>query len=141
VAAGEIDYTQFMDTAAASAPSAGHCNTMGTASSMNALAEALGMSLTGCAIFPAPYRERAQIAYDTGYRIVGMVEEGLAPLASRDEIETRRRHRHPAELIDETPWQEIYRRLVGSLSEGACVELGLKFRDIVGKHEAPRHSH
>ena len=78
-AAGEIDYRQFMDMAAASAPSAGHCNTMGTASSMNALAEALGMSLTGCAIIPAPYRERAQIAYDTGYRIVGMVEEGLAP--------------------------------------------------------------
>src|SRR5215467_3910135 len=79
-AAGEIDYPQFMDMAAASAPSAGHCNTMGTASSMNALAEALGMSLTGCAIIPAPYRERAQIAYDTGYRIVGMVEEGLTPL-------------------------------------------------------------
>jgi dihydroxy-acid dehydratase len=79
-AAGEIDYREFMDMAAASAPSAGHCNTMGTASSMNALVEALGMSLTGCAIIPAPYRERAQIAYDTGYRIVGMVKEGLTPL-------------------------------------------------------------
>jgi dihydroxyacid dehydratase/phosphogluconate dehydratase len=79
-AAGEIDYREFMDMAAASAPSAGHCNTMGTASSMNSLAEALGMSLTGCAMIPAPYRERAQIAYDTGYRIVGMVREGLTPL-------------------------------------------------------------
>jgi dihydroxy-acid dehydratase len=79
-AAGEIDYREFMDMAAASAPSAGHCNTMGTASSMNALAEALGMSLTGCAIIPAPYRERAQMAYDTGHRIVGMIGEGLAPL-------------------------------------------------------------
>jgi dihydroxyacid dehydratase/phosphogluconate dehydratase len=79
-AAGEIDYREFMDMAAASAPSAGHCNTMGTASSMNALAEALGMSLTGCAIIPAPYRERAQMAYDTGHRVVGMVEEGLSPL-------------------------------------------------------------
>jgi dihydroxyacid dehydratase/phosphogluconate dehydratase len=79
-AAGEIDYREFMDMAAASAPSAGHCNTMGTASSMNALAEAMGMSLTGCAIIPAPYRERAQMAYDTGHRVVGMVEEGLSPL-------------------------------------------------------------
>src|SRR5262249_28747681 len=80
LAAGEIDYREFMDMAAASAPSAGHCNTMGTASSMNALAEALGMSLTGCAAIPAPYRERAQMAYETGRRIVGMVEEGLSPL-------------------------------------------------------------
>jgi dihydroxyacid dehydratase/phosphogluconate dehydratase len=79
-AAGEIDYREFMDMAAASAPSGGHCNTMGTASSMNALAEAMGMSLTGCAIIPAPYRERAQMAYDTGHRVVGMVEEGLSPL-------------------------------------------------------------
>jgi len=81
LAAGEIDYREFMEMAAASAPSSGHCNTMGTATSMNALAEALGMSLTGCAAIPAPYRERAQMAYDTGYRIVGMVEEDLAPLA------------------------------------------------------------
>src|SRR5215475_12208936 len=80
LAAGEIDEETFIQIAAASAPSAGHCNTMGTASTMNALAEALGMSLTGCAIIPAPYRERGQIAYETGYRIVGMVEEGLAPL-------------------------------------------------------------
>lgn len=81
LAAGEIGHREFMAMAAASAPSAGHCNTMGTASSMNALAEALGMSLTGCAAIPAPYRERAQMAYETGYRIVGMVEEGLAPLS------------------------------------------------------------
>jgi dihydroxyacid dehydratase/phosphogluconate dehydratase len=85
-AAGEIDYREFMDMAAASAPSAGHCNTMGTASSMNALVEALGMSLTGCAIIPAPYRERAQIAYDTGYRIVRMVRGGVTPL----QVMTRR---------------------------------------------------
>jgi dihydroxy-acid dehydratase len=77
---GRITYEEFMDMAAASAPSAGHCNTMGTASSMNAIAEALGMSLTGCSAIPAPYRERAQMAYDTGYRIVGMVEEDLTPL-------------------------------------------------------------
>lgn len=79
LAAGEIDYDQFMDIVASSAPSIGHCNTMGTASSMNAMAEALGMSLPGCAAIPAPYRERAQIAYATGQRIVEMAREGLKP--------------------------------------------------------------
>lgn len=80
LAKGEIDYREFMDMAASSAPSAGHCNTMGTATSMNSIAEALGMSLTGCAAIPAPYRERAQMAYETGHRIVKMVEEDLSPL-------------------------------------------------------------
>jgi dihydroxy-acid dehydratase len=79
LAAGEIDYKQFMDIVASSAPSIGHCNTMGTASSMNAMAEALGMSLPGCAAIPAPYRERGQMAYATGKRIVAMVHEGLKP--------------------------------------------------------------
>ena len=78
-ARGEIDYEQFMDLVAASAPSIGHCNTMGTASSMNSLAEALGMSLPGCAAIPAPYRERSQMAYDTGYRSVGLVFEDIKP--------------------------------------------------------------
>ncbi|MEA2983888.1 MAG: xylonate dehydratase [Alphaproteobacteria bacterium] len=78
-AAGVIDYKEFLDIVAASAPSIGHCNTMGTASTMNALAEALGMSLPGCAAIPAPYRERAQIAYETGRRIVQMVREDLKP--------------------------------------------------------------
>jgi dihydroxy-acid dehydratase len=77
--AGEIDYDEFMELAASSAPSAGHCNTMGTALSMNALAEALGMSLPGCAAIPAPYRERAQMAYETGRRIVEMAHEDLRP--------------------------------------------------------------
>ena len=76
---GEINYEQFMDMVASSAPSIGHCNTMGTASSMNSVAEALGMSLTGCAIIPAPYREREQISYETGKRIVEMVFEDLTP--------------------------------------------------------------
>lgn len=76
---GEIDYIEFMRLAAASAPSVGHCNTMGTALSMNSLAEALGMSLTGCASIPAPYRERGQMAYLTGRRIVEMVHEDLTP--------------------------------------------------------------
>jgi dihydroxy-acid dehydratase len=76
---GEIDYEEFMRRAADSAPSAGHCNTMGTALSMNCLAEALGMSLPGCGAIPAPYRERAQMAYLTGRRIVEMVDEDLTP--------------------------------------------------------------
>jgi dihydroxy-acid dehydratase len=78
-AAGDIDYAQFMDIVGSSAPSVGHCNTMGTASTMNALAEALGMSLPGSAAIPAPYRERGQAAYRTGQRIVEMVWEDLKP--------------------------------------------------------------
>ena len=76
---GEIDYDQFMDMATASSPSVGHCNTMGTASTMNSIAEALGMSLPGCAIIPAPYPERKKISYKTGQRIVNMVRENLTP--------------------------------------------------------------
>ena len=76
---GEINYEEFMEMVSASAPSVGHCNTMGTATSMNSLAEALGMSLTGCAAIPAPYRERAQMAYDTGLRSVQLVEKDIKP--------------------------------------------------------------
>ncbi len=79
LAAGEIDYQQFVELIASSAPSVGHCNTMGTATTMNSLAEALGMSLPGCAAIPAPSRERGQIAYETGKRIVEMVREDLKP--------------------------------------------------------------
>jgi len=78
-AAGRMDYKEFLDLVASSAPSIGHCNTMGTASTMNALAEALGLSLPGCAAIPAPYRERAQIAYETGRRAVEIVWEDLKP--------------------------------------------------------------
>jgi xylonate dehydratase len=78
-ASGKIDYDEFMEIVASSAPSTGHCNTMGTASTMNALAEALGMSLPGCAAIPAPYKERGQIAYDTGVRAVEIVEQDLKP--------------------------------------------------------------
>ena len=78
-AAGEIDYDQFMDLVASSAPSVGYCNTMGTATTMNSLAEALGMQLPGSAAIPAPYRERGQIAYETGKRIVEMVYADLKP--------------------------------------------------------------
>jgi dihydroxy-acid dehydratase len=79
LAAGEIDDDEFMDIAAASAPSVGYCNTMGTATTMNSLAEALGMQLPGSAAIPAPYRERGQISYETGKRIVDMVWEDLRP--------------------------------------------------------------
>src|SRR5689334_15707321 len=79
LAAGRIDMPTFMKWVADSAPSVGHCNTMGTALSMNSLAEALGMSLPGCAAIPGPYRERGQIAYATGRRIVEMVHENLRP--------------------------------------------------------------
>ena len=79
LSAGRINYDEFMDIVTSSAPSDGHCNTMGTASTMNSLAEALGMSLTGNANIPAPYRERGQMAYRTGLRIVEMVKEDLTP--------------------------------------------------------------
>ena len=79
MAAGEIDYDGFIELVASSAPSVGYCNTMGTATTMNSLAEALGMSLPGSAAIPAPYRERAQVAYETGLRIVEMVREDLKP--------------------------------------------------------------
>jgi xylonate dehydratase len=79
LAAGKIDAREFLEAAAASAPSAGHCNTMGTASTMNAVAEVLGMSLPGCAAIPAPYRERGQFSYLTGRRIVEMAHEDLRP--------------------------------------------------------------
>ena len=79
LAEGEIGLEEFMSRVCASAPSLGHCNTMGTASTMNAMAEALGMSLTGCSAIPAPFRERMAMAYQTGRRIVEMVHEDLKP--------------------------------------------------------------
>lgn len=79
LAEGKIDYDEFISRVCASAPSLGHCNTMGTASTMNAMAEALGMSLTGNSAIPAPFRERMAMAYETGKRIVEMVHEDLKP--------------------------------------------------------------
>src|SRR6202034_80700 len=86
LAAGEIDYAGFIELVAASAPSTGYCNTMGTATTMNSLAEALGLQLPGSAAIPAPHRSRQQIAYETGTRVVAMVEEDLKPsdILSRD---------------------------------------------------------
>lgn len=79
LAAGEIDAEGFLELAASSAPSVGYCNTMGTASTMNSLAEILGMQLPGSASIPAPYRERGQMAYRSGLRIVEMVQQDLRP--------------------------------------------------------------
>ncbi|MFM8535632.1 MAG: dihydroxy-acid dehydratase, partial [Acidimicrobiia bacterium] len=79
LAAGRINMEEFIEMVASSAPSVGHCNTMGTALSMNSMAEALGLSLPGCAAIPGPYKERDQIAYETGKRIVEMVHEDLKP--------------------------------------------------------------
>jgi dihydroxy-acid dehydratase len=81
LAAGQIDYPGFIELVASSAPSTGYCNTMGTATTMNSLTEALGMQLPGSGAIPAPYRERGQIAYHTGERIVAMVHEDLRPSA------------------------------------------------------------
>ena len=78
-AAGEIDDAGFMDIVASSTPSVGYCNTMGTATTMNSLAEALGMQLPGSAAIPAPYRQRGHISYQTGQRIVAMVHEDIKP--------------------------------------------------------------
>ncbi|MBN7758242.1 dihydroxy-acid dehydratase family protein [Nitratireductor aquimarinus] len=79
MAAGEIDYEGFVRLVASSAPSTGYCNTMGTATTMNSLAEALGMQLPGSAAIPAPYRDRQEVAWRTGLRIVDMVHEDLKP--------------------------------------------------------------
>ena len=79
LAEGKIDYDEFIERVCSSAPSLGHCNTMGTASTMNAMAEALGMTLPGNAAIPAPFRERMEMAYLTGKRIVEMVYEDLKP--------------------------------------------------------------
>ena len=79
LAEGEIDYPEFMERVCSSAPSLGHCNTMGTASTMNALAEALGMTLPGNSAIPAPFKARMDMAFETGRRIVGMAEEDLTP--------------------------------------------------------------
>ncbi len=79
LATGEIDYDGFLRLVASSSPSTGYCNTMGTATTMNALAEALGMQLPGSAAIPAPYRDRQEVAYETGRRIVAMVREDLKP--------------------------------------------------------------
>ena len=79
MAKGELDYEGMIDLVASSAPSTGYCNTMGTATTMNSLAEALGMQLPGSAAIPAPYRDRAEMAWRVGKRAVEIVHEDLRP--------------------------------------------------------------
>ena len=93
LSAGEIGYDEFMDIVASSAPSVGYCNTMGTATTMNSLAEALGMQLPGSAAIPAPYRERGQVAYETGKRIVVDGARGPEAFGHHDAQGIRERHR------------------------------------------------
>ncbi len=110
-AEGKIGYDEFMHMVSSSAPSIGHCNTMGTATSMNSLAETLGMSLPGCAAIPAPYRERGWMAYETGKRIVGMVQENLRPsdIMTKQAFEetpwSRRRHLARRRIVRSTWWR------------------------------------
>ena len=91
LAAGEIDYKGFIELVASSAPSTGYCNTMGTATTMNSLTEALGMSLPGSAAIPAPYRDRQQSAWETGRQIVEMVAADRRPsdILTRDRVSQR----------------------------------------------------
>jgi len=131
LAAGEIDYDEFIDIVSSSASSIGHCNTMGTALSMNSLAEALGMSLTGCAAIPAPYRERGQISYETGKRAVELVREDVRPTdiltreafenaivvasaiaaSSNAPIHINAIARHVGVEVTDTDWQEVGREI------------------------------
>jgi dihydroxy-acid dehydratase len=78
-AAGEIDRAAFIKLVASAAPSTGYCNTMGTATTMNSLAEVLGMSLPGSAAIPAPHRDRQECAYETGRQIVEMIHADRKP--------------------------------------------------------------
>ena len=127
LAAGEITKDEFMEAACASAPSAGHCNTMGTASTMNAVAEALGMSLPGCSAIPAPYRERGQIAYETGKRIVEMAYEDLTPSKDPDArlIPQCNRDGGGDRRLDQRP---AAHRGDGAPRGGGTVRDGLEFR-------------
>jgi dihydroxy-acid dehydratase len=125
LAAGEIDYDEFIEIVASSAPSAGHCNTMGTASTMNSLAEALGMSLPGCAAIPRPTASATQIAYETGKRIVEMVWEDLKPskILTREAFEnasssTPRSAARPTRRSTSTRSPEAHRR------QARCRRLG-----------------
>lgn len=127
LADGKIDYDEFMNRACASAPSLGHCNTMGTASTMNAMAEALGMTLPGSSAIPAPFRERMSMAFETGKRAVQMAYEDLKPsdILTRKAFENAIRvntaiggstnapphlqaiARHAGVELDVTDWQDI----------------------------------
>ena len=129
LARGEIDYEGFMEMAAASAPSPGWCNTMGTATTMNSLAEALGMSLPGCAAIPAVHRERAQIAYETGRRIVDMVREDLKP----SDILTREAFENAIAVSSAIGGSTNAPIHIAAISRHAGVELDLQEWERIGR--------
>ncbi|MBX3536319.1 MAG: dihydroxy-acid dehydratase family protein [Chelatococcus sp.] len=132
LAEGKLDYEQFIELVASSAPSVGHCNTMGTASTMNSLAEALGMSLPGCAAIPAPYRERGQIAYATGKRIVEMVWEDLKP----SDIMTREAFENVIVVNSAIGGSTNAPVHINAIARHIGVELNVKDWETVG-HEVP----
>ena len=132
LAAGEIDYDGFIELASTSAPSVGYCNTMGTASTMNCLTEALGMSLPGSATAPAPYRERPQIAYRTGQRIVEMVEEDLKP----SDILTRESFENAVRVNSALGGSTNATVHITALARHSGVELPLKDWQTLG-HDVP----
>ena len=131
-ATGEINYTQMIDIVASSAPSTGFCNTMGTASTMNSLAEALGMELPGGAAIPAPYRDRQEMAYRTGLRIVDMVKEDLKPsdILTRDNF-------HNAIVVNSAIGGSTNAPIhINAIARHIGVELELKEWETIG-HKVP----
>jgi len=132
LAEGKIDGAELIDMVCSSAPSAGHCNTMGTAMSMNSLAEALGMSLPGNATIPAPYGERARMAYSTGLRIVDMVREDLTP----DRIMTRKAFENAIVVNSAIGGSTNCPPNVTAIARHIGVDLDVKDWETVG-HEIP----
>jgi len=130
LAAGEISNDQLVDMVVSGIPSAGHCNTMGTALSMNSLAEALGMSLPTCGTIPAPYAERAHMAYRTGYRIVEMVEEDLTP----SRILTRRAFENAIVVNSAIGGSTNCPPHLNAIARHMGVELTVKDWETVGHH-------
>jgi len=131
-ATGEINYTQMIDIVASSAPSTGYCNTMGTATTMNSLAEALGMQLPGSAAIPAPYRDRQEMAYRTGLRIVDMVREDLKPsdILTKDNF-------HNAIVVNSAIGGSTNAPIhIGAIARHIGVDLELKEWETVG-HKVP----
>ena len=132
MATGEIDYDGFVDLVSSSAASVGHCNTMGTASTMNALAEALGMTLPGAAAIPGPYRERGQCAYATGKRIVEMVHEDLKP----SDVMTREAFENVIVACSAIGGSTNAPIHINAIARHIGVELNIKEWETVG-HEVP----
>jgi dihydroxy-acid dehydratase len=130
MAAGEITGTQLIDDVLQGIPSTGYCNTMGTASSMNSLAEALGMSLPGCGTIPAPYAERAQMAYRTGMRIVEMVGEDLTP----EKILTREAFENAIAVASAIGGSTNCPIHINAIARHMGVELNIRDWEIVGEH-------